>query len=464
MNLFARIFIGFWLSSTAIIGSWILAAQYFELAPEAFELPQQPPPQRGPGRPGAAPEEADAGKAPRYIFRIYYGLQNVSAQDLPEWIARQERRTNTEILLIDPTGKEIFGRKLVPGTDRLLKKLSGFRRRGSVRSGNSVLFGQEFHRPEYGNLYLVIASHPPASPLVGLLLENLWLRLLLAVLISGAISYAVSYYLTRSLKRLQTASRALAEGKLDTRITVPERGGDEVAELARDFNSMATQLQERIQAQKRLLSDVSHELRSPLARLRVSLALLEKDPADISEQLARIERETERLDELIGQLLAVPDQPVTMEDSLDLVGLLQQVCADAGFESAQADKQVLLETALAEQLIRSHGDLLKKALENVIRNAIDHTPAGTQVKVCLSADSQEILITVEDAGVGIPNADLERVFEPFYRVDEARQRETGGYGLGLSISQRAIARHGGSIQAENLHPGLRVSIRLPRES
>jgi signal transduction histidine kinase len=458
MNLFAKIFISFWLSTAAIIGSWLLAAQYFDPPPEAFESFDKPPP--GKGRPDRPPRPDASPGPPRQIFRLSYGLQTVAADELPKWITKQEKKHNIEIFLIDQQGTEIFGKQLTPGVDKVLQKLSGFRRRTNHREGRTMFFGQEFHRPEWGPVNLIIAQATPASPFIRYITEHLWLRLLLALLISGAISYTVSRYLTRPLKSLQQASRSLAEGDLNTRISVPASGGDETDELGRDFNSMASQLQEKIQAQRRLLNDVSHELRSPLARLRVALALAEKDPASTSQQLQRIDRETERLDELIGQLLAVPDATIELEDSLDLVSLLRELCGDAHFECQQHDKQVHFYSETDEAVVRTHSDLLKKALENVIRNAVNYSPKGTSVDVALSQASDSLVITVDDSGPGIPEAELQQIFEPFYRVDTARQRETGGFGLGLSIARRAIEQHTGTIRAANRHPGLRITIEL----
>lgn len=463
MNLFAKIFIGFWLSTAAIVGSWLLAAQYFDPAPEAFE--NAPPPHAdNPGPPrgeGRRPPRGGGPKPPRSMFRIYYGLQNVAADELPAWIKQQEEKEDIDIFLVDQSGADVFGRKLTPGAQIVAEKLSGFRRRTSHREGRIVMFGQELYRSEWGQLSMIIVNHPPASPLLMLIMEHLWLRLLLALIISGAISYAISRYLTRSLKGLQQASRALAEGNLDTRIAVATSGGDETAHLARDFNSMAAQLQEKIQAQKRLLNDVSHELRSPLARLRVALALAERDTSRVPEQLARIERETVRLDELIGQLLTVPDAAVELEDSIDLVTLMTELCDDARFEAQTDGKSISFDTVLPEAIVRSHGDLLKKALENVIRNALHYSPAQRSVQAKLMQDKGDFKILVQDAGPGIPEPALEKIFEPFYRIDDARQRETGGFGLGLSIAHRAIAQHRGSISASNIQPGLEICIKLP---
>ena len=481
VNLFAKIFLGFWLSTVAIIASWLLAGQAFtpfdESIPAApamesgFPDPHPGPPRGRPDARGAPnPALSEFGRGPRNLYRIYYGLQTVGESELQRWIVQREKEDNIDIRLLDENGKEIFGRKLVDGSEQVVQRLSGFRRRTLYRENDTVLFGQEFYRPEWGKLQLIIAAHPPASPVVAFLTKHLWFRLLLAFVISGAISYAISRYLTRPLKNLQVASRELEEGNLATRISVPSRGGDETSELARDFNSMAAQLQEKIQAQKRLLSDVSHELRSPLARMRVALALAEKEPARCEDQLKRIELETERLDILIEQLLSAPETQADMEDILDLVSLLHQVCEDADFEARAQGKSLRLSCPLPEALVRSHGDLLKKALENVTRNAVHYTRETSEVLVSLSEQGGRWVISVEDQGPGVPEEQLEKIFVPFYRIDEARQRETGGFGLGLSIARRAVEQHGGSILASNLHKpgvaqgttGLKIEITLPQ--
>lgn len=452
MNLYLKIFIGFWLSMIAIISSWLLAAQYVDDYPQQIATSETG---RGAGlqRPGGPP--------PRHMFRIYYGLQNLEQDQLQSWIGQQEREHSLKILLLDRDGNDVFGRELQDGTAEVIEKLGRFRRRANLHRDDYSLFAQRLHRQEWGPMTMVVAAYPPTSPIVKLLTEYLWLRLLLAVIISGLISYAVSRYLTHPLKALQSASREFAEGKLTTRIEVPATGGDEAVELARDFNTMAEQLQLRMQEQKRLLHDVSHELRTPLARLRVALALAQHDPAESAAVLLRIERETERLDELIGQLLQVPEQNLPLEDSIDLKALLEQLTEDAQFEGQSRSITVRLTTACNEALCQTHGDLLLKALENVIRNALHYSPARGEVSIALSQHDQTWRITITDSGPGVPEQDLERIFEMFYRVDSARQRETGGYGLGLAIAQRAIQQHEGFITARNTDSGLEIAISLP---
>lgn len=301
--------------------------------------------------------------------------------------------------------------------------------------------------------------HPPRHNLLGLLGSYLWLRIGFAILISGLVCYGLSRLLTRRLKQLQLASRQLAMGDLDARLQVRESGGDETDELGRDFNSMAQQLQ--IEDQKRLLADVSHELRSPLARLRIALALAQESSGKSPENLQRIERETERLEELIGQLLASQAGALELDTHIDLVPLLRQLCSDANFEGAARGKSVELSHSIDPALVASSGDLLHKSLENILRNALNHSGANSTVRVTLDWHTQHYRIRVEGQGGGVPEQDLARIFDPFYRTDSARSRETGGHGLGLAIARRAISRHGGQILAENSGRGLIVTVLLP---
>jgi signal transduction histidine kinase len=498
LNLFTRIFLAIWLAMIAITGSWMLAARYFtpdvpELSaaetPRDFDYRRGPPdadqmaaagthrspehqrrhPPHASGPPGEslspdAPRQHDARpgqRPPREMFRILYSLQNSPESSLQDTVARIEQRTGLEVFLFDNQQQEIFGREPVAGSNEILQQLQGYRRRAASANADYTLFGQEIYRPQRGQLTVVIAARPPSSALLRVITEHLWLRLLLAVLISGLVSYAVSRYLTRPLRQLQLASQQLAQGALETRITVPASGGGETAALGRSFNSMAAQLQEQIETQQRLLRDVSHELRSPLARMRVALALAETSPEQATRQLQRLEKEVTRLDELVGQLLAVPEGKLVMEDSIDLVGLLRELCDDIGFEAAGSNKACTFTTDLAEAVVVTHGDLLKKAFENVTRNALTYTAPDTSIEVALEREDDAYRITVTDQGPGIPETSLEQIFEAFYRVDDARQRETGGYGLGLSIASRAVHQHGGAIRAENTGSGLRVTLLIP---
>ncbi|MGE0082238.1 MAG: ATP-binding protein [Thiohalomonadaceae bacterium] len=287
-------------------------------------------------------------------------------------------------------------------------------------------------------------------------------RLLIAVGVSGLVSFGLAALLTRPLRRLRRAAQAIAGGDLSARAGYS--GRDEIAALAADFDRMADRVRDLLESQHRLLRDVSHELRSPLARLRIALELSRRKGADGME-LERIEREADRLEHLVSDVLSLARleegktrlkrQPVELREWLE--GVVQ----DAAFEAEAAGKHVEFTPGAAVHL-DADPVLLRSAVENVLRNAVRHTPQGQWVRVSLDHDGAGATIAVSDSGPGVPEDELARIFQPFARVGEARDRLSGGFGLGLAISRQAVEAHGGDIVAENAREGgLRVRIRLP---
>jgi two-component system, OmpR family, sensor histidine kinase CpxA len=296
--------------------------------------------------------------------------------------------------------------------------------------------------------------------------------LIIAVVSSGLVCYFMSWYLTKPIVRLRAATRQLSAGDLTARSGAPpSRRRDEVAGLMRDFDTMAERLEKLVQAQSRLLNDISHELRSPLARLNVALGLARRrSGAESDDMLERIELEASRLNELIGRILTlarledgeqkVPRTPVPLNE------LVLSVAADAEFEAQARHCHVRTEIPEAGWEVRGNASLLHSAIENVVRNAIRYTHEGGSVEIRLqrveSATGPEALLQVTDCGPGVPEDALEKMFEPFYRLDDARGRLTGGVGLGLAIAQRAVRFHGGRVSASNrAEGGLLVKIHLP---
>jgi two-component system sensor histidine kinase CpxA len=291
-------------------------------------------------------------------------------------------------------------------------------------------------------------------------------RIAVSILIAGLVCYLLGLYLTLPLKKLQSTVKAFAGGNLDVRVG-PEMGNrrDELADLGHEFDEMAERIAALISSQKRLLADISHELRSPLARLTVALELARKNTNGKGlSALDRIEQESERVNKLVGQLLAltrlesgaesVPPETVVFEE------LVQQVIDDAAFEARPLHKGV--KTIVLDQCrVRGSAELLRSAVENVVRNAVRYTAEGTAVEVALRWHMETAVLTVRDHGPGVPETELQHIFEPFYRVSEARERSSGGVGLGLSIAERTVKLHGGTIHAENTTDGLLITIELP---
>ena len=443
-QLFGKIFIGFWLATIAVLVSWQLSTHYFD---------------SNPGR--GAVEHRPHGPPQRFVLRMIYDLQNVDDSELQALLERASARHEVGIYLLDRQGTDLFGRQVTPGVEKVAAQLRGAHRRAFLRNGREHLLAHEIYRPDHGVLRVVFVFRPSRHQLLGLLGNSIWLRIGLAVMISGIVCYSLSRLLTKRIKTLQLASRRLATGDLDTRLRVRERGGDETDELARDFNSMALQLQERIEAQKRLLGDVSHELRSPLARLRIALALAQENPEKTPEYLQRIEQESERLEELIGQLLSSQGGDIEFDMHIDLVALLEKLCSDANFEGAAEGKHVAMSATVPEAMVASSGDLLHKSFENILRNALNHSGSNTGVSVSLERLEDCYRVRVVDHGGGVPEPELEKIFEAFYRTDTARTRDTGGLGLGLAIVRRAIIQHGGQVSATNTGSGLAVTVTLP---
>ncbi len=321
--------------------------------------------------------------------------------------------------------------------------------------------------------------------------QTLWLGLGALLLMSTLLCYGLARTVTSPIYSLRVATRRLAQGDLGARVGNHLARRDELADLNRDFDDMAARIEtlmtaqhNLVEAQRRLLGDVSHELRSPLTRLSVALALARHHETAPEAHSAheRIGGEIVRLNELIGQLLqlarlenmensaaaaavsSLPNSTALVNERevsiVDLPAIVRDVVADAQFEASEKNRSV--HATLTPCQISGNGALLHSAIENVVRNAIRHTRVDTQVEVRLNCENDVAILSVRDWGEGVPEASLSELFKPFYRVEAARDRESGGAGLGLSITERAVRWHCGSVRAENVPPhGLCVEITLP---
>lgn len=277
--------------------------------------------------------------------------------------------------------------------------------------------------------------------------------------------WALARYLSSPIRKIRLATQKLAAGELSTRLAGEvTRRGDELAKLAADFDNMAERIESLITSQQRLTQDISHELRSPLARMNVALEIGRQKATPETEQvLARIEKESARLNEMISRILILAKLESGADDLehewIDLSELVQEIAADAEFEAKAKGKSVSVQRVDQCTVIGSE-NLLGSAIENIVRNAIRYTKEGTRVDISLESAAGFASLKVSDHGGGVPVEELENLFRPFYRVGEARERETGGIGLGLAIAQRAVQAHKGTITASNQNGGLQVEIKL----
>jgi two-component system sensor histidine kinase CpxA len=299
----------------------------------------------------------------------------------------------------------------------------------------------------------------PERPVGGwFLLPEHWGAIGLGVLFC----YWLAYYLTTPVRRLQKAVERFGGGELSARAGSNRR--DELGQLARTFDQMADRIEMLLAAERRLLLDISHELRSPLARLGVAIELARSGDGR-EAALDRIEKESERLNKLVGELLQVTraegDPASRRVEPVRLDQLLKELAEDAEMEARAHDCQVeWKETGAA--VTDGDPELLRRAIENVIRNAIRYAPPGTRVEITLERKNGLGVIRVRDYGPGVPEDSLPRIFNAFYRVEGDRNRAGGGgAGLGLSIARRAVELHKGHIRARNAHPGLLVEMELP---
>ncbi len=449
MSLFLKIFLWFWLAIALLIGvfsfvSWTtqnepLVRQRRILFTESFNFQVQ-----------------TAGQ-------IY---QNEKKAGLDEYLARLKNSERVSAVGVYDKNRQLISGEEIPS--------NGLRLFDQALQSETVEFDrlpdETFAAKKIvlndGSEYVMLIQLRRFQP-VGAPDPNTWiLRILAVILTGGLVCYGLARYLTAPIVRLQRATKKLAEGELQTRVGEKvSRGGDELSQLARDFDEMAERIESLVTSEKRLTQDISHELRSPLARMNVALEIAKQKVNPESKAiLERIEKESIRLNEMISRLLILSKlesggQELEMQ-RVNLKKLVEDTVADADFE-AQAKNKAVKITALEESRFLGSENLLRSAVENVLRNAVRYTDEKTAVEVSLKNVNGDAVIDIKDHGGGVPEAELEKLFRPFYRVGEARERKSGGVGLGLAIAQRAVFAHKGSIKARNTGKGLQVEIKLP---
>ncbi len=447
-SLFLRIFLSFW-TATVLIGASLVVLAVT-----------------------ADPRRAEFSRHEERLRGIGQELVDAYRSGGPEALLDRERalgaRNGHPLFLLDASGSTADRLAAPPPVRRLAARVAATGE-GESRPGRR---GSRWLALPLGEEFVFVAEVAPPSALERLLdPHRLAPRLGAAFLIIGVVSFLLARSLSRPIRRLREATQRLAAGDLSARVgsSVGARR-DEASELGRDFDRMAVRIEGLLGAQRRLLQDISHELRSPLARLRVALELARGEAAPgVGGALDRMERETERLDALIGGLLVLTrlegaGDPAGLEP-VELEPLVRQVAQDADFEARGRNRSVRVIESEAVTLM-GVAELLRRAVENVVRNAVRFTAEGTAVEIRMARVSAggeaRVRVEVRDRGPGVPREALAELFRPFYRVSEARDRNSGGSGLGLAIAERAVRLHGGTVSAANLPGGgLEVAVELP---
>ncbi len=324
--------------------------------------------------------------------------------------------------------------------------------KASDNQGRNFLFVGEFFSP----------------PLLRSLPGSLLLAILFSSLLTSLLCAALAQYITRPILRLRDAAHAIARGNLDARAGLSgSTRRDEIADLVKDFDTMAGEIHDLVDSNKRMLMGVSHDLRSPISRIRVALSLASTAPEpERNELLGRIEIELLRLNGMIEQILTVArlesGQFKPASEPLSLNQVVGEAVEDARFEASQSNVEIVYDENWPEVTMAGEENMLRSAVENVLRNAIFYAGDNGSVELSVVLAHGVANISVRDNGPGVPEAALPKLFDPFYRVDDARGSTTGGSGLGLSIVSGAAKFHNGSVRARNLQPhGLEVVIELP---
>ncbi len=455
MKLFIKIFLWFLAAIALMVGVIIFVTRTFQTDPMVSRFQ----------------------RSTRNQMTIYSGTANqiVKAEGdagLRTYLSRlRDVEPPREVDLVDINGKVWFGEadEITDSTDLISRTFSSAAAETDFLAEDRTLGAAPVTFPDGRRFVLVLQwERQSPNPLFWGSTLGYW-RLAGLLVTATLLCYLLALYLTSPIRKLREATQKLANGDLQTRVAQKVgRRRDELADLARDFDEMAERIESLVTSHQRLNSDISHELRSPLARLNVALEIAkQKSSPETAPLLNRIEIESHRLNEMISRLLILAKlesgseliEPVRV----DLAELVRAVAEDADFEAQAKGRSVKI---LSDDpcTVMGSENLLRSAIENVLRNAVRYTAEGTAVDVSLVRQNGHSILQVSDHGGGVPDEELANLFRPFYRVGEARERKTGGMGLGLAIAERAIKAHKGTIAARNTGDGLLVEIRLDKDS
>jgi signal transduction histidine kinase len=461
-RLFWRIFAAFWLATVVVLlaFAWITTSNF-----ETEKIPGL-----GVTRLQAAMDDL--------LARTSRELRHEGEDDARKWLRDAANFGAIGIYVFDPAGNEMLGRSppatIHDAANEAAAQAAQLPDDGSLLpSHGAERMRARAIRTKDGRIYGAVATLEGTffSRLISRRPLTFWSNIVAGMVVSAVFSLLLAWYVAAPLTQIRASTRRFARGNLDARVGELHFGRSaEMTALASEFDDMAARIKALIESHRRLVRDVSHELRSPLARLRVALELArDGDEAQVHASLDRIESESGRLESMLAQALELSRMETRQnaaQDTVALDQLLEDVITNADYEGVPRGRKVVLADC-ERQMLTGSRDALYSAFENVIRNALAYTQDGTTVTVRLLRDPQDArnaLISVRDHGPGVPQGELQRIFEPFYRTDSARTRSSGGTGLGLAIARRAVEWHGGAICARNAEGGgLEVSIKLPKQ-
>lgn len=477
-SMFFRLFLGFWL--TMILGGAVSVVVIYTSQQSSIELFKSAMMRKFDEN--ATRMIVLSGQAAREMYRC--GGQT----EYENYINGLVEGARTKITLVGDDNRTLSGDTIA---DEFVYLVEGARKQGEAtlkKSGETLSVAKQLTAKD-GESIVVLGVHtvgPPPGiqpPFLGkewpffagmlppFFVRGEIIRITTMIIAITCFCYLLARSLTIPIRRLQKTTQQIAGGDYSVRVGKSlGRTGNEIADLGRDFDIMVERTEKVISAQKRLLRDISHELRSPLARMNVALELAKsRFKAEDDNSLQKIGLESDRLNELIGHLLTLTrlesGAGLAGVEVVDLTQLLAKVVEDVDFEARNSGRGVKI-VAQAEVTLAGTRELLRRAIENIIRNAAQYTAQNTKVEVVLSTGDNEAEIKVVDFGSGVPEQDLPHLFEPFYRVAEARERQTGGVGIGLAIAEQAVKAHGGRVIIQNGdgEHGLIVTILLPLPS
>ena len=473
-SIFWKFFAGFWLTILAVTGlAWTLSADWQD-APQNY---------------GSIERSHNA----KIAINSAMGIARWGGREsLINWLVDPESNRRPEVFAINEEGREISGRTVPAAAMEELQRLTTEARAaqqhaipaGEHSMGPGNRHGMRLHGRRHNSMthlkidgvgvarvagcgqlrFIAVRTDVPMQPfLVALWRTPWWVYLGLSMLVLSFVAWLLASRYSKPIRKLHWAMQQAAQGDFNVRIS-EEVGneGNEIGALARQYDDMAERINGLLARQKRLFHDVSHELRSPLARIDVAVALAERNPEKLAEFLPRMEREVAILDSLVDELLTYArlddNAPIEFEP-VDLIGLIESVVDDANFEGSARNVRVTLE-APESAVVNAHVETLMRAVENLIRNALRFSKKGDAVRVAAVVRGSTLTITVTDSGPGMKPEELKTIFEPFVR---GKDQPTGnGFGLGLAIARRAVERHSGTLTARNIEPtGLEMKIELP---